>query len=299
MLAHLSDWMHCKINMTAQNDSKKGVLLAFFGVLILSPDSLLVRVIDVPFYTLMFWRGFFMFLSLALFLLYDTKKDFLRLWLDLNKPTLIVSILFVVSTFLFVSSLHHTSVAHTLLIVGTSPIFSALFSIFILKEKPQWRVWAGIVTILLALTMVVQQNEQLVTLEGDAYALLSAIIMGYIFVHVRYHSDTHLILALSLSGLWTALVSLFLVSELQVGWVNGSLLLLLGTIVGIAFSLITLSARYIPAPITGLFMPLETVFGVFLVWLVIGEQPSLITIVGGLIIISVLMMISYFELKQQ
>jgi len=298
MSVHLSDWAHYKANMTALNDSKKGVLLAFFGVLILSPDSLLVRLIDVPFYTLMFWRGFFMFLSLALFLLVDTKKDFMHLWLDLNKPTFFVSILFVISTFLFVSSLLHTSVAHTLLIVGTSPIFSALFSIVILKEKPQWRVWAGMVTILFALTMVVQQNEQLVTLEGDMYAFLSAIIMGYIFVHVRHHNETHLILALSLSGLWTALVSMLLVTELQVDWVNGSLLLLLGTLVGIAFSLITLSARHIPAPITGLFMPLETVFGVFLVWLFIGEQPSQITIAGGVIIIFVLMMISYFELKQ-
>jgi len=70
--------------MNQLNNSKKGVLLAFFGVFILSPDSLLVRLIDVPFYTLMFWRGFFMFLSLSLFLLIDSKKGFLRLWLEVN-----------------------------------------------------------------------------------------------------------------------------------------------------------------------------------------------------------------------
>lgn len=279
------------------DDSKKGLLLAFCGVLILSPDSLLVRLIDVPFYALMFWRGFFMFLSLSLFLFYDNKKDFLRLYFDINKSTLIVSVLFAISTFLFVSSLHHTSVAHTLLIVGASPIFSAIFALIILKEAPQARVWLGIFIIIVALSLVVQQKEQLVTLKGDVYALLSSIIMAYIFVHLRQHKHTHLIISLSLSGLWTALASLGLASELQVSLSNAALLLLLGTIVGIAFSLIMLSVRYMPAPITGMFMPLETVFGVFMVWLIIGEQPALLTVIGGGVIIATLMTIAYFELN--
>jgi len=283
--------------MSAIDNSQKGVFLAFFGVLILSPDSLLVRLIDVPFYTLMFWRGFFMCLSLSLFLLIDNKKGFLRLWLDINKSTLLISILFVISTFLFVASLHHTSVAHTLLLVGTAPIFSAIFAWLLLKEVPQLRIWVGIVVIILALSLVVQQKEQLVTLEGDFYALMSSIIMGYIFVYVRQYEQTHLILSLSLSGLWMALISLFLVTDLRITLVDGSLLLLLGTLVGIAFSLITLSARYIPAPVTGMFMPLETVFGVYLVWAIIGETPSGMTIAGGVIIVATLMLISYFELK--
>lgn len=245
----------------------------------------------------MFWRGFFMSLSLTLFLLYDSKKQLSKLWLGFNQSTLLMSVLFVSSTFLFVSSLQHTSVAHTLLIVGSSPIFSAVFALMFLKEAPKLRVWVGIVIILFALTLVVQQQEQLVTLEGDFYALLSSIIMGYTFVHVRKHESTHLILSLIFSGLWMALVASLLTTELIVSTTNLSLLWLLGTLVGIAFSLITLSARYMPAPITGMFMPLETVFGVFLVWMLIGEQPNMMTIIGGLIIIATLMVISLMELK--
>lgn len=283
--------------MPDSKETKKGVMLAFLGVLILSPDSLFVRVIDVPFYTLMFWRGLFMFLSLSLYLLYEYKKDLYQLWKELNKSTFLVSVLFVSSTFLFVLSLHHTSVAHTLLIVGTSPVFSAIFALIFLKESSQSHVWVGIIIIIAALTLIVQQEEQLVTIEGDIYALLSSIIMGYIFVHVRQYTNTHLILSLSLSGLWAALISLFLATEIQVSFLNGAMLLVLGTIVGFAFSLITLSARYIPAPVTGMFMPLETVLGVFLVWIVIDEQPSLMTIVGGLVIIMTLIVISFYEVK--
>ncbi len=285
--------------MNVQNDTTKGILLAFVGVIILSPDSLLVRLIDTPFFTLMFWRGFFMFLVLALFLLYERKKEFVKMCLGLNGPTLVMSVLFAASTFLFVSSLKHTSVAHTLLIVGASPVFTSLFAWILLKEVPQLRIWLAMAVIIFALTLVVQQTEQLVTIKGDVYALLSSILMGYIFVHMRKHKDANQILALSLSGLWTALISLLFTTELVVSLTNGLLLLVLGTIVGIAFSLITLSARYISAPLSSMFMPLETVGGVLLVWLVIGEQPSLMTMIGGLIIIMALLMISFFELKSQ
>lgn len=285
--------------MTAQNNTQKGILLAFVGIIILSPDSLLVRLIDVSFFTLMFWRGLFMFLVLALFLLYQHKKDFVGMCLELNKPTFVMSILFVAGTFLFVASLKNTSVAHTLLIVGASPIFTAMFSWWLLKEKPQLRIWLAISVIVLALTLVVQQTEQLVTVKGDIYALLSSIIMGYIFVHMRRHKNTNQILSLSLSGLWMAVISLFFASDLTVSVSNGLMLLVLGAIVGIAFSLITLSARYISAPLSSMFMPLETVGGVLLVWLIIGEQPSAKTLIGGMIIVTALMLISFFELKSQ
>jgi drug/metabolite transporter (DMT)-like permease len=121
--------------------------------------------------------------------------------------------------------------------------------------------------------------------------------MGYVFVYVRKHTQINLILSLSLSGLWMALISMFLATELIVGFVDLSLLFILGTIVGIAFSLITLSARYIPAPVSSMFMPLETFFGVLFVWVVIGERPNLMTIISGMIIVGTLMVVSYFELK--
>ena len=38
-------------------DHQKGLLLTTLGVLVLTPDSLLVRLIDAPPFTLLVWRG--------------------------------------------------------------------------------------------------------------------------------------------------------------------------------------------------------------------------------------------------
>ena len=55
--------------------------------------------------------------------------------------------------------------------------------------------------------------------------------------------------------------------------------------VAIPFVLITLAPRYISAAEVNLFFLLETILGPIWVWLVINEQPSLETIIGGSIII--------------
>ena len=64
-------------------------------------------------------------------------------------------------------------------------------------------------------------------------------------------------------------------------------------------SLITLAPRYIPAHEVQLFFILETALGPIWVWLVINEQPSLKTIIGGFFIISIIFVYTLLELRDK
>ena len=68
--------------------------------------------------------------------------------------------------------------------------------------------------------------------------------------------------------------------------------------VAIPFVLITLAPRYISAAEVNLFFLLETILGPIWVWLVIKEQPSTETIIGGAIIITTIAIHSTFALKR-
>ena len=68
--------------------------------------------------------------------------------------------------------------------------------------------------------------------------------------------------------------------------------------VAIPFVLITLAPRYITAAEVNLFFLLETILGPFWVWLVIKEQPSAETIIGGIIIIATITTHSVLSLKK-
>jgi len=64
-------------------------------------------------------------------------------------------------------------------------------------------------------------------------------------------------------------------------------------------SLITLAPRYIPAHEVQLFFVLETALGPIWVWLVINEQPSLRTIIGGFFIITIIFVYTLLELQDK
>jgi drug/metabolite transporter (DMT)-like permease len=68
--------------------------------------------------------------------------------------------------------------------------------------------------------------------------------------------------------------------------------------VAIPFVLITLAPRYITAPEVNLFFLLETILGPIWVWLIIKEQPSVETIIGGIIIITTIAIHSILSLKK-
>ena len=68
--------------------------------------------------------------------------------------------------------------------------------------------------------------------------------------------------------------------------------------VAIPFVLITLAPRFISAAEVNLFFLLETIFGPLWVWMVIKEQPSNETIIGGIVIIATIAIHSVLSLKK-
>ena len=68
--------------------------------------------------------------------------------------------------------------------------------------------------------------------------------------------------------------------------------------VAIPFVLVTIAPRFITGAEVNLFFLLETILGPIWVWLVIKEQPSLETILGGSIIILTIAVHSFLALKK-
>ena len=68
--------------------------------------------------------------------------------------------------------------------------------------------------------------------------------------------------------------------------------------VAIPFVLVTISPRFITAAEVNLFFLLETIIGPIWVWLIIKEQPSTQTILGGIVIIITIAIHSLLAIKK-
>ena len=104
-------------------------------------------------------------------------------------------------------------------------------------------------------------------------------------VIIRSRKKINLVPSAMMGKLMVTLIALLFADNLVLKG-NDSIIIPLMCImcVAIPFVLITLAPRYISAAEVNLFFLLETILGPIWVWLVIKEQPSTETIIGGIII---------------
>ena len=129
-------------------DQGRGVLLTTIGVLAIVPDSILIRLIDADILVIAFWRsslaGVVLFLAVGI----QHRSQTFRAIAQLKWSGAIYTALTALATLLFVVAIETTTVASTLFIVSTTPVFCAILGWFVLRETVSRRmVW----TILLAI----------------------------------------------------------------------------------------------------------------------------------------------------
>ncbi|MPV86588.1 DMT family transporter [Ostreibacterium oceani] len=210
---------------------------------------------------------------------------------------MLVACVFSTSTLAFVYAILHTSVAHALVIITTSSIFAAIFSRLILKEKTAIVTWVTIIIVLVAMIFIVQEKTGNATITGNLAALTSAMCIALSFVLNRKFHHIDMLPALSISGLILATASVIFATQLAVDAYNLLLLLLVSALVTIAYASFAISPKYITAAEVSLFMPLETIIGILLVWAVLDEAPSYLALIAGSIILITLLAHSVYQLR--
>ena len=275
--------------------------MTLVGVLVLTPDGLLIRLLSLDAWTLVFWRGALMVTgsSLLLFAIYRHKTvDIIR---KMGWAGLLIAFLHACSTICYTMAISYTVVAKALVILATVPLFASIFSFFILKER--LLVSTSIVISLSFLGILIVVSDHLGqasgTILGDSCALAAAIFMALVFTLIRRKRDVNMVPAMSIGYAISALLVLPMTSSLSLTSSQLPLMLLLGLfILPISFSLIAHGPRYISAAEVSLLMLLETVLGPVWVWLVINERPNETTLIGGFLIISSIATYSFWRLYQ-
>lgn len=265
---------------------RRGVLLAAGGVLILSLDSLLVRLAASSGGTVLFWRGALMALTLTAVVV---ARDGVRGLAGLRSPvTWAVALSFTAGTAAFVLSILLTRVANTVVIISAAPLFAALFSLWFLHERVPPRTWLAIFFACCGVLLVAYASLGEGGLAGDILALLNAICTGASMTLLRRHPEASRSLILALSGVLLALAALPF-AGLPSDPAGMAALGAMGLVqIPLSLVMITAATRYLPAAEVSLFLLLETVFAPLWVWCVLGETVPAATLAGGILMLGTL-----------
>lgn len=278
-------------------DHRQGVLIATLGVLVLSFDALLVRLVDASPYDIGFWRGTLVFVSMTTFILLTGRAQQFRLYAAHGLAALVITILYGINTGLFVLSINHTSVANAVVVLASSSFFAALFSWLLLRETIPLRTWVAIVVAMAGVLVVFAGSLGLDQWLGDVLALLLAMLMGLMLTLLRRLPNLPKMPVVALSGLVTSLLCVGFAEPLVLSATSYGWLAVMGLLqMPIASVLIMTATRYLPAPEVSLFLLIETLLGPVWVWLVLSEAISPLTFFGGIAILGAIFVHSWLSL---
>lgn len=271
-------------------DSNRGVAMVLMVVssVVISFGGLIMRSIEAanP-WQINFYRAIALLGVVSGMLLLQHRGKFISTIENIGALGCLAGILLGIAGIAFLQALTYTTVANTLFILGAIPFLTALFARILLKEK---LTRATLLTMLVAatgLTAMVIEGITIGSGAGNGFALLTAVMFALFAVIVRSKRQQDMLPTLLISSLFIIIVSLIMqaddlsisVRDLLLSFIWGGLLS------GVANWGFIYASRHLAAAEVTLFMLLEFALGPVWVWLVVNEQPSRWTVIGGLLII--------------
>jgi len=281
------------------SDQKKGTLLAFTAIVFITPDSLFIRLAGLESWNLIFYRGFIPFIVVLVGLLIIYKNKLVTEIINNGWHGFAYAGTFTITNIIFVISIENTNVANTLIMIALAPMLSAIISLIFLKENPDQKTWIAIIITTLAVVFIFYNALDVGDFLGNFLGLVCATGLAVGAVIIRSAKKISLVPSAMLGKLMVALIALLFVDKLKLEGNDLTIIPLMCVMcVAIPFVLITLAPRYITAAEVNLFFLLETILGPLWVWLVIHEQPSIETIIGGIVIIGTIAVHSVLALRE-
>lgn len=281
------------------NDQKKGLLITVFGVLLVVPDSLFVRLIIADPLVIAFWRSASSGLIIIFgILIFQGFKGFRNI-LIMGRMGWLYTLLIASTAPAFVIAVSKTSVANVVFILASMPIFSALFSHFFLNERIKLRILLTALGVAFGLSFITigTAGSDLASWKGDIWALYVSITYAAALTALRKLKAFSMIPAIPLGYIGAAIAISFFLDPFVGFTENWFLYLGHGFFIALATCLLTIGPRFISSPEVALLILLESVLAPLLVWIVIGEDPGKWALIGGAVVLCSLLISNLIALR--
>jgi drug/metabolite transporter (DMT)-like permease len=269
-------------------------LILALGVICVSSAAIFIRLAEAPPLVIAAYRLCLAALVIAPIALVRSKKEILGLSGLQVLWALLSGLLLALHFGLWIASLDYTSVASSVVLVTASPVFVAIVSYLLLKERISAVTQIGIVVCFIGAGVIgyVNWNTGSSSFFGAALAFLGAIaVSGYMIIGRSLRQKmgllTYIFLTYSAAGIFL-LIAVAAFRQPLGGYSGGTylmflLLALVPQVLG--HTALNWSLKYISATLITVAILGEPVIATLLAYLVLGEVPKAVEIMGGLIIL--------------
>ncbi|MFP3951712.1 MAG: DMT family transporter [Candidatus Bathyarchaeia archaeon] len=283
-------------------------LAILVSIIAVSTASILIRISDAPPLAIATYRMFFSTLILAPFFLSEGGFNVISGMGRRDVLTLLgVGITLALHFASWITSLSYTSVASSVIFVHVDPFFVALISHYWLGERISLKTALGIVLGFAGSALIAWGDAGLgeLNLYGDLLALIGAIMLGiYILSGRQIRQRLGLVEYVTPVYATSAIVLLLITiaSRTRItGYPPGEFIIfLLIAIVPMIFghTVYNWALRYVSAPIVSISLLGEPVGASILAYMILGEAPTPITLLGGTVTLAGILLTVYKRSKR-
>ncbi len=275
----------------------KAVIIVLFGGLCISFAALFVRLIDTADgFQILAYRGIgqFLVITLAACLIrrVTPTQFFTSVFTSLGGCGLWMGLAMGLSYCFYVFALLNTSVASTLFIQSSAPIFTALLSWIFLGEKPAKRTVIAIGGAVLGVGIMVWSGTDLGRGLGNFYAILAAFFFAVMLVISRGSGRSDVLggnlLGAVFASIWMVGAALvFSKGGLAVSGYDFVIMFLMGfATIGLGVAMLSWASPRLPAAEVSVLALTESLLSPMWVWIFIGEALSWLEMLGGAVLLA-------------
>ena len=277
-----------------------GPLLIFMGALSLSFGGLIVKSFEgATLWQILFWRSLFFSLTVLAFLIISYKEKTLKSFYDSGLPGFIGGIILSFGFCGYVIAMYNTTVANTNFIISLQILFLAIFGYFFLKEKINQITLISIILAISGVFLMVGNSLTPGELIGNLSAFSMPITFAILIIIIRKYPTVDMVPAQFVAGISCCLIGFLLSTKVIISPHDIFLGFLAGFFqIGFGFIFITIGARTTPSAMVGIIMLSESIFGPIWAFLFVSERPSMFGIIGGVIILSAVLLQFYSLLNK-
>jgi drug/metabolite transporter (DMT)-like permease len=269
-----------------EDERTKGMASALGGTLLISFDSVFVRLSGTGGVNTVFLFGLFTMISMSAILQITDRRGIAGTLKEDGWPVFMSGLLMFGSASAFILSIKHTSVANTVIIMGSRPVLTALFSWIFLRERASAALWLAMLTVIGGIVVVVSGSLESGNLLGDCLALAAVVFLALNGTLQRKYKKMSRTAVVGLAGFFLAATLVFFA---DIGSFTASTWVIMG-MMGLASApfgrvLNAVATRYIPAAEAAMLNLSLSVFATLWAFLLFGEIPAAATLAGGGIIL--------------
>lgn len=274
------------------NASKKAVLFTFITSILWSTSGLFIKLVEWDYLAIVFGKALFTAIPMY-FMVKKTKI----LW---SKAVIGGAISYAAFTFCITLSTKLTTSSNAVLMQYTAPVYVAILSGILLKEKVLKLDWICLGTVLIGMALFFIDKTGGGSVLGNIIAIGNGISFAGMAISLRMQQSGNPEQSVFLGNVLAAILSVPFAFRAGLPSMKSILVLIFsGIVLAISYELYSLATKHLTALQSVLIPVLDPVLNPVWVFLAIGEKPGIISFLGGLIILIAVTLRSLLIMKEK